>query len=343
MKSVMAKKSLLMHRCKRKGKDICAHDVLDDDERAKIVRLNEGYYIFKDIRNLPAYLAKKKKEAFAMIRQLKTPALFISQSAAETKWPELLRALGQTVDKKTYTDTEIAQMDFESKSRLIRGDSATLVRYFDHQFNVFLKDVIFSKCKPIGEITNYSWRKEFATRGAIHVHWFAYVKDAPVYGEVPNSETAEFYDKIISCSLDVPEDHKEYIQYQIHWHSKSCRVGKTRSCRFGFPKPPMDKTCVLESFTCQEQEDNEKEKELRIQVKRLLNSYGLGTETTDTFEVMLEQLNMSYDDYNLAVCSTIIRPQFYPKHCHEIRINNYMCNCLHIWRANHDIQPCLSP
>ena len=251
MKSVMAMKSLLMCRCKRKGKDICVRDVLDDDERAKIVRLNEGYYIFKDIRNSPAYLGKKKIEAFAMIRQLKIPALFISQSAAETKWPELLRALGQTVDNKTYTDTEIAQMDFETKSRLIRGDSATLVRYFDHQFNVFLKNVIFSKCKPIGEITDYFWRKEFATRGAIHVHWFAYVKDAPVYGEVPNSEITEFYDKIISCSSDVPEDHKEYIQYQIHRHSKSCRVGKARSCRFGFPKPPMDKTCVLEPFTCE--------------------------------------------------------------------------------------------
>ena len=62
MKSVMAKKSLLMHRCKRKGKDIRAHDVLDDDERAKIVRLNEGYYIFRDIRNSPAYLAKKRKK-----------------------------------------------------------------------------------------------------------------------------------------------------------------------------------------------------------------------------------------------------------------------------------------
>ena len=101
---------------------------------------------------------------------------------------------------------------------------------------------------------------------------------------------------------------------------------------------------VLEPFTCEEQEDHEKGKELWIQVKKLLNSYGLGNETRETFEVMLEQLNMSYDDYILAVCSTIIRPQFYPK-CHpcEIRINNYMRNCLHIWRANHDIQPCLSP
>ena len=45
---------------------------------------------------------------------------------------------------------------------------------------------------------------------------------------------------------------------------------------------------VLEPFTCEEQENDERGKELQIQVKRLLNSYGLGTETTDTFEVMLE-------------------------------------------------------
>ena len=59
---------------------------------------------------------------------------------------------------------------------------------------------------------------------------------------------------------------------------------------------------------------------------------------------MLQKLNMSCHDYILAVCSTIVRPQFYPKHhpC-EICINHYMCNCLHIWRANHDIQPCLNP
>ena len=94
-----------------------------------------------------------------MIHQLKMPTLFISQSAVETKWPELLGALGQTVDNKTYTDTEIAEMDFETKSRLIRGDFATLVRYLDHHFNVFLKDVIFSKCKPIGKITDYFWRR----------------------------------------------------------------------------------------------------------------------------------------------------------------------------------------
>ena len=62
-----------------------------------------------------------------MIWQIGFPSVFILQSAAETKWSELLKALGQTVDNRTYTDEEIEIMDFETKSRLIRGDSATVV------------------------------------------------------------------------------------------------------------------------------------------------------------------------------------------------------------------------
>ena len=92
-----------------------------------MIKLDEGYYIFKDIHNSPAYLTRKKKEAFAMIRQLGFPSLFMSQSAAETKWPELLRALGKSVHDKIYTDREIEEMDYKMKSELIKGDSATPV------------------------------------------------------------------------------------------------------------------------------------------------------------------------------------------------------------------------
>ena len=82
-------------------------DILDDTERQKLINCDEGYYTFRPMRNSPAYLEKRKKDAFAMFRQPGIPSLFISQSCAETKWPELLRSLGQLVDNKTYTDQEI--------------------------------------------------------------------------------------------------------------------------------------------------------------------------------------------------------------------------------------------
>lgn len=344
MKSITGTVGLAMRRCQSKGKKIRACDVLNDEKRANMVRLDEGHYIFRDIRNSPAYLAKRKKDVFAMIRQIGFPSLFISQSAAETKWPELLKALGKTVHDKDYTDYDIQNMDYKTKCELIQSDSPTLVRYFDHRFGVFLKDVLMSPWHPIGEITDYFIRKEFATRGAIHVHWLAYLKNAPIYGESSNSEFAEFYDKIISCSSNVPQQYKEYVLYQFHKHSKSCRVGKLRKCRFNFPRPPMPATCVLDPFSIEDQEKVIHGKEIWKKISNLLDEYGLGINVTDTFEEMLTKLNISHDEYLLGVRSTLVRSQFFlvRKPC-EIRINNYMKNCLHIWRANHDIQPSLNP
>ena len=165
MKSITGTVGLAMRRYQSKGKKIRVCDVLDDEKRANMVRLglDEGYYIFRDIRNSPAYLAKCKKDVFAMVHQIGFPSLFISQSAAETKWPELLKALGKTVHGKNYTDYDIQNMDYKTKCELIQSDSPTLVRYFDHRFGVFLKSVLMSPCHPIGEITDYFIRKEFAT------------------------------------------------------------------------------------------------------------------------------------------------------------------------------------
>ena len=72
-----------------------------------------------------------------MIRHLGFPALFVSQSAAETNWPELLQALGKNIDKKIYSDEEIKTMTWENKCRLIKEDSATVVRYFENRYLQF--------------------------------------------------------------------------------------------------------------------------------------------------------------------------------------------------------------
>ena len=54
---------------------------------------------------------------------------------------------------------------------------------------------------------------------------------------------------------------------------------------------------------------------------------------------MLIQLDMTMDQYVKGVHSTVSHPKFFSKRspC-EIRINNYIHDFLHIWRANHDIQ-----
>ena len=342
MKHVLDKTTLAMRRVK--GKGVCAKNVLDDESRANIVRLDEGYYIFRNLRNSPAYLDKRKKDAFAMIRQIGFPSLFISLSAAETKWPELLRAVAQLNDNKTYTDEEISEMNTQKIFELIRKDSATVVRYFHHRFQTFLHDVLRSTHNPIGHISDYFWRYEFAKRGAIHVHWFAYLKDAPVYGEHDNNVITQYYDKLISCSREVPTEHQEYIKYQLHRHTKTCLKGKRKKCRFGFPQPPMPHTMILEPFTTDDEDVELEAKENWKKIKRLLDEFKLGDEVELTFDQFLQRLNLDLTQYITAVQTTIVRTKmFFKRKPSEIRINNYMRHCLQFWRANHDIQPSIEP
>ena len=61
---------------------------------------------------------------------------------------------------------------------------------------------------------------EFASRRSVHIHWFAYIKDAPQYDEVDNETVARFYNYITACSSDIKPEQKKYLEYQLRRHSK---------------------------------------------------------------------------------------------------------------------------
>ena len=82
---------------------------------------------------------------------------------------------------------------------------------------------------PIHQVTDYFTRYEFAERGTIHIHWFAYLKNAPEYGETDNDTVAKYYDNIISCSFDVAEEHKDtysirFLDSQVMSYRKHTQV-----------------------------------------------------------------------------------------------------------------------
>ena len=105
----------------------------------------------------------------------------------------------------------------------------------------------------------------------------------------------------------------------------------------------MRKTIILEPIECESKEEIYLKQKLR-KIKRLLNEYGIGFELQITFDDMLTQLDMSEQEYIKAIRTSLVRPKIFLKRrpC-EIRINNYMKHCLQFWRANHDIQPSLTP
>lgn len=138
-------------------------------------------FVFKQLRSSPSYLETRKKDVFAMIRQLGLPTWFMSFSAADTRWNDLIRALGILNDGKQYTDSEIQSMTWTEKSKLVQKNPITCTRYFDHRFRTFLNTVLKSDHHPIGKIKDFFCRVEFQQWGSPHVHMIVWIENAPKY------------------------------------------------------------------------------------------------------------------------------------------------------------------
>ena len=112
------------------------------------------------MRNLPPYIESKKKSVFAMIRQLGLPCWFISLSAADTHWNDLLITLGKLVDKKDYSN-EVESLDWATKSHLVLSDPVICVRYFDYRVSQFMNIILKSPFHQLGELHDFFLRVKF--------------------------------------------------------------------------------------------------------------------------------------------------------------------------------------
>ena len=83
----------LRKKKRRDGRPITAGQLLSKEFIENLIQHDDGFRMLKGIRSSPAFWEAQKKKALGMIRQLGKPTLFITLSAAETKWPELLSSL----------------------------------------------------------------------------------------------------------------------------------------------------------------------------------------------------------------------------------------------------------
>ena len=284
-------------------------------------------------------LRKQKKDIFAMIRQLGPATLFCSFSSAETQWIHLLRILGKLVDDKDYSDTELENLNWDEKCRLIQSDPVTCARHFDYQFNQFLKHFLMSSAAPLGKIADWFYRVEYQQRGSPHIHMLIWLEDAPVYGCDEDEDVTSFIDKIITCERPSGQELGPLVNRQIHRHCQTCRKkSKKAECRFNFPQPPMKSTSILYPLgNNMSQNEIRKYKDMWKDISKHLNDMQEGEEIT--FDQLLINLNVTEQNYYLAIRSELNSPTvFLERNPNELRVNNYNSACLSAWRANMDIQ-----
>lgn len=139
---------------------------MSDVQRQTLSGLDNGHFVFRQLRNSPQYLQKKKRHLFAVVRQTGIPTFFASLSCADTHWMGLLRSLGKIVDSQDYTDEELKAMSYQDKCRLVNADPTTSCRFFDNRFNEFLNKVLYQNSLALGQVVDHFYRIQFQHRGS---------------------------------------------------------------------------------------------------------------------------------------------------------------------------------
>ena len=338
MKQISDKVNLAVRRCKKRGQKITAAEARDSSYLDKLVNLDEGYYIFRQLRNSPAYLETRKKDIFAMIRQLSLPTWFMSLSAADTRWTDLLKMLAKLNDGIDYSEKELEKLSWQEKTKLVQKDPVTCSRYFDHRVQEFLNTVLKSSCEPIGKLLDYFYRVEFQQRGSPHIHMLVWIENAPTLETNSEREIVQFVDKYLTCNTD-NEKTANLVGLQSHKHSRTCRKKGKPICRFGFPLPPLPRTMLLYPL----EEDVDKYKKKNTELLKAMNEYKDNVDMT--FEEFLENCaKMDFDDYIKCIRSSLKAPKvFLERKTKDMRINLFNEGILCAWKANLDIQIVLEP
>ena len=337
MKQISDKVNLAVRRCKGNEKKITAAEARNSEYLDKLVNLDEGYYIFRQFRNSPAYLQSRKKDIFAMIRQLSLPTWFMSLSAADTRWTDLLKMLAKLNNGVSYTDKDIEELTWQEKTKLVQKDPVTCSRYFDHRVQEFLNIILKSNCEPIGKLRDFFYRVEFQQRGSPHIHMLVWIDNAPSLEKNSAEEIVQFVDKYLTCSVN-DEEAAHLVELQTHKHSKTCRKKGKAICRFGFPLPPLPQTRLL--YPLEEEVDQFKKKYSELQ--RAMNE---NKDNDVSFAEFLETVaKMTFEDYIKCIRSSLNAPKVFLKRApNEMRVNLFNVKILLAWKANLDIQIVLEP
>ena len=304
----------------------------------QMMQRDDAYRFLKNVRSSPAYFQRVMYDVLGMIRQLGLPTWFLTLSAADMQWPDVIQTIARQYGT-TFTDEEVASMSFDEKSKWLSQNPVTAARHFQHRLNTFFQKFLKSKANPLGELVDYAIRIEFQARGSPHAHTILWIKDAPKLGVNSDQEVCDFIDRYVHCDIPQEEGLARLVsKVQKHRHSATCR--RNGHCRFHYPRPPSPVTVVAREVSCTE--EAKLAKEALLTVRKVLDD----KDTSDdvTLDELLVKAGVSEDIYlqGLKICSkgNSIVMQRTPS---ESLINTYNPDVIRVWKANMDLQYILDP
>lgn len=235
----------------RKGtwgnKNFTAGLLKTDAGRDQLIEDDHGYNELGNLRGSPHALTKLKKDVYAMMRQKGPPTLFLTFSAADSHWTDMLVMLYRTQKGKAISPEEVLELPWATKCELIRADPISVARYYEYRMRHFFDNMVLNCPDLLGRVTDYVWVEEFQKRGTPHRHALVqhvWIEGAPRYHVSSDADYIAFFQRIISCSCDtlLPE----FQRLQRHKCSKKyCIRCHGYTCRFVYPWFPIDVATII--------------------------------------------------------------------------------------------------
>lgn len=230
-----------------KNSDITKEKIQLEDYIDNCIESNLTF--LRSIPNSTWYWSERKKDLFAMIRQLGKPTAFFTISANEIGWLDLLQLLYKLSKRAHITKDAVSQLHLMVKNTLINEDAVTCAIYFNKLVNVIMNILKSKKCSPFRKyrVVHYFKRIEFPHQGNPQAHILAWLDNSP--NDVLNydyDKAIELIDTLISVSA---EEASGNIELQTHKHTIACyntsTVSTAQECRFEAPFMPCKKTLIL--------------------------------------------------------------------------------------------------
>ena len=293
--------------------------------------LEDPVSVLDNIKNTPRYWQKTRYELIARLENLGAFSHFFTLSCADMRYPENFTPFlqNETIYYEDFNgqervfigDEREPLMDFLerkiTKHEFIRKNLLNATLTFHHRVKIFLKHIIMNKGSPL-RIKYYSYKVEFALRGAPHIHgvlwmdWdnftalesnkvkllvkaFEKIKDDVNLDKSDKDVLAEFADLSISCSLKDHKTKKIVEEVQMHNHTRACRKHST-NCRFSFPRYPSLHTIISVPFN--KLQGNEKEQKQAFEKSKVvLNKVAAILDDKDLLDILTMEDKDSIDRY----------------------------------------------
>ncbi|XP_037523559.1 uncharacterized protein LOC119400570 [Rhipicephalus sanguineus] len=294
--------------------------VNDDTEKITRQMLEDEHFIqdsidqdmafMKGVPNTVHYWQQRKKDVFAMIRQLGKPTAFLTLSASEMHWPRLLTLLERLRHQDPRLEVHVSEMTSIYCAQLVNSDPVVCAIYF-HRLVCVILNILCSRThtpfKPY-RVVDYFKRIEFQHRGSPHAHILLWLENAPVETVSPDMpETMRLATDLVSLDTSL----LPRLRTQVHQHTHTCyKRGNTR-CRFGAPFWPTENSMVLLPYPPTE-DDAEAARRVILKERFLQMHAALESTDYDNISQFLQHHAVtSHEEYVSVLRAGITRPTLF--------------------------------